>query len=184
MMMMMKTTQPAYTPTVSASARSQTCQSNTPFHATNTPSAIGSVETDAYQPAAIKQTNTNTTTAIVGNPQARSGKMSIALLVATVLAGYLLAQEPVRVLLTDLLKKLANTTKHSLSAEPDQPSSHRHRIKDDTDTLTLYDDDATISEPPMVSEKTEPPPTTKLPHRHQKRPKGDVSHSLNMTRVQ
>jgi hypothetical protein len=100
-MMMMLTTQLTYTPTFSASARSQTLQSNIPLNTNNASTAIGLVETDSYETGEQSMQ-------VVGNPQARSGAhmSGVIFLILAGAAGFLVAQKPVREMLGDFFRKM------------------------------------------------------------------------------
>ena len=125
MMMMMLTTQLAYPSTLSASARSQALQSNTPFTTNNPSTAIGLVETDAYEA-------TNPSTPVVGTPQVRSGKIGmigvgLCMFVAALVTA-MMANEHIR---NAVLKMFQNIP----GVKREEPSSHRSQADEISDSL-------------------------------------------------
>jgi hypothetical protein len=163
LMMMMLTTQLAYTPALSASARSQTLQSNIAL-TTNTPStAIGLVETDAYEA-------TNPSTPVVGTPQVRSGKPfltlgMIVIIAATAFVTLLMSNEKFKQFFLGLVKKLTGGNKNQESV-----ASHRNRVAGEiTDSLPTKDQLPTLTFPEEAKNEINPfrnhrkPSPTKVP---------------------
>ena len=141
--MMMLTTQLAYNPTFSASAKSKTLQSNTPLNTNNASTAIGLVETDSYETGEQSMQ-------VVGTPQARSGAhmSGVLFLILAGAAGFLVAQEPVRKMLGDFFRKMTG-------GNHKEASSHRSRA-DETD---YYEDEVPDTLPAKYQEKNRHNPT-------------------------